>query len=442
MHIHTHRTTPITMASKIIHDPLYGDIAVSYTAIQIIDTPVYSRLADIKQTSMAYRVFPAARHSRLNHQVGVYGLTRRTLDSLQNRKRLRVIDSGGRAAYTPHQMLAHMSQGNVPEITEDEAEWICLGGLLHDLGHGPASHTFDNLIDEFIRDGKLAADCSWRTHEERSQYMFREMVATTPGGFGLTDEAVDYICNVINPPVSHHHDFRFQFINNEVNGVDLDKIDYLERDRYVFGLTNCVDVDRLIGNSSIAVDARASNVVRKKSHLRVDEMGEGTYWTFGERTRDDIFTLFMTRFKLYRDIYNHAKIVKFELAYLNVLRANELSILDTFRNRDVIGFAEMTDESMLWRAPAVARREFGARDTFVMLRGEEDLTAFTQVVCFEETVGFFGKGGFNPFEHVRFHDRKSGEVVVLRPDEISKFLGFDHTSEKIRYAYGYRGVVM
>jgi HD superfamily phosphohydrolase len=434
--------------TKIIHDPLYGDITLSETAVKLIDTPVFARLRDIKQTSTAYKIFPSAVHSRFAHLIGVYGLTHRTIDSLITRGKLDVHDG---SCWTAVEMVLRITDGETPSVTREEIEWICLGALLHDLGHGPASHTFDQLIEEFIAEQLIPANSPWRTHEERSQLIFRSLVHTTPDRFGLSAFAVDYICNVINPPPHLEHDFRFQFVNNEIGGVDTDKLDYLERDRYVFGLVDRrIDVARIIDNSSICVDGKAKH----QRHMRGAEMGEGTYWTFGERTRDDIFTLFMTRYKLYRDIYNHPKIVKFELAYMAVLRSNTDDIVRAFLEQDIAAFTEMTDQSMLWRADSRARREFDDRSTYTLLeRGwneESDpadpadpavhfdrLVEFDRIIEITDTVGFFGKNGFNPFDHIRFHDRKTNRIVNLRPHEISPFLQFGWNSEEIRYVFGY-----
>jgi len=447
-------TTPIqhpdyTDEAKIIHDHLYGDVPMSHVAIRLIDTPLYRRLSDIRQTSMAWRVFPAAQHSRLNHQVGVYGLSHQTLDSLVRRKKL--IISNTCEILSSQEMVQRIAEGDLPRISHEEAEWICLGGLLHDLGHGPASHTFDDLIESLIEEGHIPTDCVWRTHEERSQYMFRELVAKEPDRFGLTEDAVDYICNVINPPADCEHDFRFQFINNEINGVDLDKIDYLERDRYVFGLSDHIDIKRLIDNSSICSGPIALDEVVAESGVvgAAPDTCQGTYWTFGERTRDDIFALFMTRYKLYRNIYNHPKIVKFELAYTNVLRSNVEDIVDTFMRLDTDSFAEMTDSSMLWRAEDTVRREFGDRNTFRLIPETDiecaaqgiDVAKFKSIVRFDQKVGFFGKSGFNPFIHIRFHDRTTNRIVRLAPTEINIFLGFNCTGETLRYRYGYNGSV-
>ena len=396
---------------KIIYDKVWGDIPMSDLAISIIDTPMYHRMSYIKQTSMAYRVFPTATHTRFNHQVGVYGLLKKTLNTLINKGDLVI---SGEGPLTPGKMMERVHSGLKPSITKDEFEWICLGGLLHDLGHGPASHTFDDLIEELTEKNRIT-NTKWRTHEERSQELFRYMVKQY--NINISQEGVDYICNVINPPVSHQHDFRFQFVNNEVNGVDTDKMDYICRDCMVFGIASNVNIERIIDNSSIVYDD-TNNI-------------EGTYWSFSERVKNEVFNLFMMRYQLYRDIYNHPKVIKFEIAYKAVLTNNIELILECFNTNNCGSFMEMTDESMFWRANAKVRKEFTSRDTYKLVPNN----TIENPIVIEETVGFFGKCGFNPFQCIRFHDRNTYDVKKIPLSQINTFLCFDCTCEVLHYEF-------
>ena len=403
---------------KIIYDKVWGDIPMSDLAISIIDTPMYHRMSYIKQTSMAYRVFPTATHTRLNHQIGVYGLLKKTLNALIIKGDLVI---SGECPLSLEDMTDRVRDypywAPPPCITKDEFEWICLGGLLHDLGHGPASHTFDDLIEELTEKNRIT-NTKWRTHEERSQELFRYMVKQY--NINISQEGVDYICNVINPPVSHQHDFRFQFVNNEVNGVDTDKMDYICRDCMVFGIASNVNIERIIDNSSIVYDD-TNNI-------------EGSYWSFSERVKNEVFNLFMMRYQLYRDIYNHPKVIKFEIAYKAVLTNNIEIILECFNTENVCAFMEMTDESMFWRANAKVRKEFINRDTYNLVPNN----TIENPIVIEETVGFFGKCGFNPFQYIRFHDRNTYDVKRIPLSQINIFLCFDRTCEVLHYEYNYQ----
>src|SRR5688572_18783220 len=108
---------------KIINDPVYGFITIDHPLIlDIVAHPYYQRLRRIYQMAFAHLVYPGAVHSRLHHSLGAYHLMSCALNELKNKK---------------------------IEITDEEELGAKLAILLHDIGHGPYSHTLEN---ELIRD--------------------------------------------------------------------------------------------------------------------------------------------------------------------------------------------------------------------------------------------------------------------------------------------------
>jgi HD superfamily phosphohydrolase len=97
---------------KVIGDPIHHMITVDDAVLQVIDTPEFQRLRDLKQLGTAYYVFPGASHNRFEHSIGVSHLSGQMIDFL--------------AASTP-------SLG----VTEEERMYIKIAGAVHDLGHGP-----------------------------------------------------------------------------------------------------------------------------------------------------------------------------------------------------------------------------------------------------------------------------------------------------------------
>jgi HD superfamily phosphohydrolase len=67
---------------KIINDPIHGHIELSDICIQVIDTPQFQRLRDLKQLGVAYYVFPGASHNRFEHSIGVCHLARTFIEHL------------------------------------------------------------------------------------------------------------------------------------------------------------------------------------------------------------------------------------------------------------------------------------------------------------------------------------------------------------------------
>ena len=98
-------------SGKIIHDPVHGQIYLEPLLIQIIDTPQFQRLRDLKQLGCAYLVFPGASHNRFEHSIGV--------------------------SHLAQQMLQHL-QSTQPElaINAHDILLVKIAGLCHDLGHG------------------------------------------------------------------------------------------------------------------------------------------------------------------------------------------------------------------------------------------------------------------------------------------------------------------
>ena len=108
------------MKKKIVNDPVNGFITINNELIyEIISHPYFQRLRHIKQLGLTDFVYPAALHTRFQHALGAMCLMNRVLDTL----RLKGI-----------------------EISDDEYEASQLAILLHDIGHGPFSHTLEHSI--------------------------------------------------------------------------------------------------------------------------------------------------------------------------------------------------------------------------------------------------------------------------------------------------------
>ncbi len=105
---------------KSTREPLYGFVDLAGTGTGIIDTPVFRRLHRIKQLSHAYLVYPAAIHTRFEHALGVTRLADLVSKQLS--------------------------------FDEDAREIVRLAGLLHDIGHGPFSHLFENVLEDINRE--------------------------------------------------------------------------------------------------------------------------------------------------------------------------------------------------------------------------------------------------------------------------------------------------
>src|SRR6478609_2035793 len=105
---------------KIINDPVHGFITIDDPLVSdIIAHPYYQRLRRINQMAFAHLVYPGAIHTRLHHSLGAYHLMCMALSELKNKG---------------------------IEITHEEELGAKVAILLHDIGHGPYSHTLEKEL--------------------------------------------------------------------------------------------------------------------------------------------------------------------------------------------------------------------------------------------------------------------------------------------------------
>ncbi len=182
------------MASKVIRDPIHGNIKLKEYEVSIIDTPAFQRLRHIKQNGLCYLVYPAMNSTRFEHSLGVLHLAGLISEYLG--------------------------------FKEDEDSLLRVAGLLHDVGHLPFSHTLDNL-----------AATSGHSHEENASKIINDSCISDI----LTENGVSpkRVSNLILGKSELS-----KIISSE---IDVDKMDYLIRDAYYAGVAyGVIDVERLV----------------------------------------------------------------------------------------------------------------------------------------------------------------------------------------------------
>jgi uncharacterized protein len=221
----------------LIADPVHryilftrpGDIPGEATEQDVLDTPWVQRLRRIPQLQSARWVFPAAEHSRFQHSLGAMHLAGRLAQQLY--PSLRAIFPDGPSAALLEELLR-------------------MAGLLHDVGHGPFGHFFD---DNFLNDFEL-------THELVGQKIIREELADvlrgirrSPSGPFQAGEQLDpeWLCYLMGKsytqPLESHPRW-LAFLKPLLSGVfTADNMDYVLRDAYMCGVAvGPIDIDRII----------------------------------------------------------------------------------------------------------------------------------------------------------------------------------------------------
>jgi uncharacterized protein len=209
--------------SKRLRDPVHGLIVFSDTkpvdalAWQLIDTPEFQRLRRIRQLGVSEFTFPSAVHTRFAHSIGVFHNARILVGIIERE-------------------MTRENQKYDPEL----AEVAQIAALLHDLGHGPFSHTFEGVQASRgvkRRHEKWTADIirnpSGKIHEKLAKFRigFCEGVAT------LLES--DDPTNIYHAVVS--------------SSFDADRLDYLRRDKLMTGSgAGAIDFDWLMDNVRVA----------------------------------------------------------------------------------------------------------------------------------------------------------------------------------------------
>lgn len=183
---------------KVFRDPVHNYIHVQHQVIaDLINTKEFQRLRRIKQLGTTSFTFHGAEHSRFAHSLGVYEITRRICDIFQRNYSIEKIGEGG---------------------WDDRERLVALcAALLHDVGHGPYSHTFEHIFKTNHEHLTVQIICSPTTEI----YQVLNRVA-----HGFPEKVASVIQKTYpNPQV-------VQMISSQ---IDADRMDYLLRDAYFTG---------------------------------------------------------------------------------------------------------------------------------------------------------------------------------------------------------------
>jgi HD superfamily phosphohydrolase len=217
-----------------IKDPVHGYIYITEQEKEVIDSYPVQRLRRLRQLAGSEYVYPGANHTRFEHSVGVMYLA-------------------GKVVENP----------NVSQlINEDEAETVRIAALLHDIGHGPFSHVFEQLLDREL--GK--------THEDITHWIIEKSELKDV----LNKKGYDP-AEVARLAVGKLHKPKKTFLDEIISSaVDVDKQDFIVRDTYHTGAEyGFIDVFRLIHaldvlDGSLAIDLGALSALESLIIARIE----------------------------------------------------------------------------------------------------------------------------------------------------------------------------
>lgn len=186
---------------KVFKDPVHRYIHVRDQVIwDLIKTKEFQRLRRIKQLGTLYLAFHSAEHSRFNHSLGVYEIVRRMIDNFEE----------------------------YPEWNKDDKLLALSAALLHDLGHGPFSHSFEDIF-----------------HTDHEEFTKKIILGSTEVNEVLSRVSANFpeqVAAVINK--THSNKLVISMISSQ---IDADRMDYLQRDSYYTGVSyGNFDMERIL----------------------------------------------------------------------------------------------------------------------------------------------------------------------------------------------------
>lgn len=300
----------------LIADPIHQYIlytrpegmAGESTEQDLIDSPWMQRLRRVPQLQSARWVFPAAEHSRFQHSLGAMHLA-------------------GRFALQLHRSL-QAEFADAPSAALFE-ELMRMAGLLHDVGHGPFGHFFD---DNFLADFDL-------THEKVGQRIIREELGDlirglrrSPSGPFEEGERVDpeWICYLMGKSYSvptAEHPRWLAHLKPLLSGIyTADNMDYVLRDSYMCGVAvGPIDIERIMYYSFFS-----------EKGLTLDRGGI------------QAFIMFLNaRFYLYTNVYYHRTTRGIDLHLKEIFRETMRLVFPFDLNKELQPYLNMTEWTLL-----------------------------------------------------------------------------------------------
>ncbi|MEP1140801.1 MAG: hypothetical protein ABJH44_11340, partial [Balneola sp.] len=254
---------------RTIRDPIYGSIHLTDEELCIIDHPLFRRLHNIRQNGLLYYVFPSATHTRFEHSLGTLYSASSIFQSLFHNSFVSFKKPTSAVNKEPEENKAF----DINELLEDEVgaafRILRIASLVHDLGHGPLSHTFDSfaplrasilkmienepslkVLQPFLNVIKQKQGVVRIQHEEMSCLLFSIIWnAIAPDDKQTPQLVASILLNHYPKFLSKEEKKILPLLRDMIASApaDADRMDYIERDSRSFGVSYGIyDRDRLL----------------------------------------------------------------------------------------------------------------------------------------------------------------------------------------------------
>lgn len=269
------------MKTLDIVDPIHDFIRVYDVELRIIDLPIFQRLRRIRQLSGAHLTYPSAQHSRFEHSLGVMHVASQAATALR--------ESG------------HLNSEQIANIR--------LAALLHDVGHGPFSH----LFEEVLQTKKKVS------HEDiGKKIILHSEIGDILSKSGFNKKLITKLA---------FGDSKYRFVNEIVSGsLSADMMDYLQRDAYFTGAEHAkIDHKRIIQSLYVY-----------KNKLALDR---SALYSFE--------SMILSRYQMFKAVYFHKTVRSAEVMLLESIRLADEE--EGFTSLDLGDYVMLTDEYVVAR---------------------------------------------------------------------------------------------
>lgn len=269
---------------RVIRDAIHDYIHVDHLIIwRLINSKEMQRLRRIKQLGGTYQVFQSAEHSRFVHSLGVYQVVRRMLET---------------------ECLTNA-------LSDYDKLCVMCAGLLHDIGHGPFSHSFEGVFEE--------------NHEDMTVRMILEESEVRDILVSLYKQLPQDVASIIQH--THPNRILIQMVSSQ---LDADRMDYLLRDSYMSGTTyGHFDMSRILRTMRI----RDGKIVYKESGVQAIEnyilARYHMYWqVYYHPTARSYEHLLQSVFQRVKDLYYDGYVFQTHLHYLIPMLEHRFQVSD------------------------------------------------------------------------------------------------------------------
>src|SRR5215467_10362234 len=265
-----------------ITDPIHRYIRFTDVEREVLDAPAFQRLRRIKQLSGAHLVYPCAQHSRFEHSLGTMHI----------------------AGYAAETLLAK------GYLSKDSIQELRLAALLHDIGHGPFSHLFEEILD---------AKCKQSHEDLGKKIIMKTEISDILKKNGYSSNG---ICKL------SFGESKIKFFNEIIVGaLSADIMDYLPRDGLFTGAEyGKIDYHRLISSFEVVSNA----------HLAINR---SALYSFE--------SMLISRYEMFKAVYFHKTVRSAEVMLFHsmLLADDQLNLTDI----SLENLSELTDEKVLER---------------------------------------------------------------------------------------------